>query len=199
MSFDTSKMTEAELLKLLKESPYNISYISAKQQTEKIQMHCVKIDTELILYMTNPTDKVKEFVLSNNPAAIININTDSLTEEDWQIAIMHNADVLRKWWVVYEDKRKVPDSLWGMWLTALSNSNIMTLRYLKRNGMIDLIPLSIQCGLVFFLKKLAKEYLLNFDILNRVPSHIVTKITSDAQKGNFHEKHVMALLKLYKD
>jgi hypothetical protein len=192
-------MSEKELLQLLKENPHNIEYIRSEQQTEKIQMFCVKIDPELILYMNNPTDKVKEFVLSKNPAVIIDINSESLNEDDWKIAIMHNADVLRKWWVVYEDQRKVPYSIWGMWLMFLSNNQGSTLRFLRRNGMINLIPLSIQCGLVFFLKKLAEEYLPNFQILNKIPSHLLAKISSDAQKGIFHEKHVQALLKLYED
>ena len=192
-------MSEAELLKFLGESPHNIEYISAKQQTDKIQMYCVNIDTELILWMSNPTDKVKEFVLSKNPSVIADINTESLTEEDWQIAIMHYADVLRKWWVIYEDGRKVPDSLWGVWLMFLAKSQHMTLRYLRSHDLLDLIPLSIQCGLVFFLKQLAEEYLPNFQILNQVPSHILAQISGDAQKGNFHEKHALALLKLYKD
>jgi hypothetical protein len=192
-------MSEKELLQLLKENPHNIEYIRSEQQTEKIQMFCVKIDPELILYMNNPTDKVKEFVLSTNPAAIININAESLTEDDWKIAIMHNPDVLRKWWVVYEDQRKVPDSIWGVWLMFLGKKNPMTFLYLKRNGTIDLIPLSIQCGLVFFLKTSAEEYLPNFQILNKIPSHLIAKISSDAQKGIFHEKYVQALLKLYED
>jgi hypothetical protein len=196
---DTSKMSEEELLKMLKESPYNISLISDKQQTEKIQMCCVKINTDLIVWMSKPTDKVKEYVLSNNPLSITNINSIYLTEEDWQIAIMHNADVLRKWWFIYDDGRLPYDSLWSIWLMYLSKNNIMTLRYLKRNGLFDIVPLSIQCGLVFFLNKLAEEYLPNFQILNKVPLHLLAKITGDAKKGIFNEKAAQALLKLYKD
>jgi hypothetical protein len=196
---DTSKMSEEKLLKMLKKDPRDISLISDKQQTENIQMYCVQSNTNLIIWMSKPTDKVKEYVLSKNPAAITDINKDCLTEEDWQIAIMHNADVLRKWWFVYDDGRLPYDSLWSTWLIYLSKINIMTLRYLKRNGLFDIVPLSIQCGIVFFLNKLAEEYLPNFQILNKIPLHLLAKITGDAKKGKFNEKAAQALVKLYKD
>jgi hypothetical protein len=86
----------------------------------------------LLIHIFEPTDKVKEYVLKKNPAAIMNITLDNLTEQDWQIAIMTNPDVLRKWWAIYEDGRQPSAELWGMWLMFLSKTQTMTLRYLKR-------------------------------------------------------------------
>ena len=188
-------------LEIIKNDPSEILNFLAKDQTEELQMAAVTKKHELIWAISTPTLKVKEYVLSKFPNEIENISTANIDEEDWQIAIMSDVDVLRKWWTVYEkDPSKQPTfGTWYTWVTYLSKTQTKTLRFLKSQKITNVIPLWVQFSLVFFVNDSAKRFLPNYETINNIPTAILAKMITDAKSGKINEKAFTALMLLYKD
>jgi len=188
-------------LEIIKNDPSEILNFLAKDQTEELQMAAVTKKHELIWAISTPTLKVKEYVLSKFPNEIENISTANIDEEDWQIAIMSDVDVLRKWWTVYEkDPSKQPTfGTWYTWVTYLSKTQTKTLRFLKSQKITNVIPLWVQFSLVFFVNDSAKRFLPNYETINNIPTAILAKMITDAKSGKINEKAFIALMLLYKD